>query len=155
MRIAVAVLQGTLAGEDAQRCLAALAVAILRGVLELATREIEERHGRIPAPADVERLDRARNSLAVIAYGSLGAFEPDVGELRAGVCKPEDSDPDTEVSFENDVLPLFQRKPPEIGCGCHQPDSMRPIGIDISGLDLSSYSAVMRGGETVGWRLQG
>ena len=76
LRIAVALLQGSLAGEDAQRCLAALAVAILRGVLELATREIEERHGRIPAPADAEPLDRTRNSLAVIAYGSLGAFEP-------------------------------------------------------------------------------
>ena len=37
------------------------------------------------------------------------SIEPDVGELRAGVCKPEDSDPEHDVSFKDDVLPLFER----------------------------------------------
>jgi hypothetical protein len=82
--------------------------------------------------------------------GCLGAFEPDVGELRAGVCTPEDSDPAYDVSFTMDVFPLLERMPPEIGCGCHMPDSRRPIGIEIGGLDLSSYASLMRGGQQSG-----
>lgn len=80
--------------------------------------------------------------------GCLGAFEPEVGELRAGVCTPEDSDPAYDVSFGEDVFPLFERMSPEPGCGCHLPSSRRPIGIELSGLDLGSYSSLMRGGTT-------
>lgn len=76
LRIAVALLQGNSSGEAAQAALAGLAAAILKGVLELATREIEERHGRIAVPAGNGADGSARNSLAVIGYGSLGAFEP-------------------------------------------------------------------------------
>lgn len=80
----------------------------------------------------------------------LGAFEPEVGELRAGVCTPEDTDPRYDVSFAEDVFPLFERMSPEPGCGCHQPMSRRPIGIELSGLNLGSYSSLMRGGTTSG-----
>jgi glutamate-ammonia-ligase adenylyltransferase len=72
LRIAVALLQDNLRGEEAQVALAGLASALLRGVLELATGDIEERHGRIGGV----QATGARNSLAVIAYGSLGAMEP-------------------------------------------------------------------------------
>jgi len=74
LRIAVAHLEGTIGCEAAQRALASLATALLRGVLKLATAEIEVRHGCI-ATATSGGISAA-NSLAVIAYGSLGAFEP-------------------------------------------------------------------------------
>jgi hypothetical protein len=80
----------------------------------------------------------------------LGELEPEVGQLRAGVCTPEDSDEAYDVSFKEDVLPLFERMAPEVGCGCHQPTSRRPIGIELTGFDLSTYSGVMRGGMTSG-----
>ncbi|MEJ8568741.1 bifunctional [glutamate--ammonia ligase]-adenylyl-L-tyrosine phosphorylase/[glutamate--ammonia-ligase] adenylyltransferase [Elongatibacter sediminis] len=72
LRIAVALLQDNLRGEGAQTGLAGLAAAVLRGVLELAAGEIEQRHGRIDTPEP----EGTGNSLAIIAYGSLGAFEP-------------------------------------------------------------------------------
>lgn len=88
--------------------------------------------------------------VALTTSACLGAFEPEVGELRAGVCTPEDSDPRYDVSFSEDVFPLFDRMSPEPGCGCHMPDSRRPIGIELSGLDLGSFQSLMRGGTTSG-----
>jgi hypothetical protein len=88
--------------------------------------------------------------LAALA-GCLSELEPEVGELRAGVCKSEDSEPDSEVSFESDVLPLFERTADKgAGCSCHQPAAPRAIGLELTGLDLSSYSALMRGGDMSG-----
>lgn len=83
---------------------------------------------------------------AFAASGCLSALEPEVGELRAGVCTPEDSDPAYDVSFAEDVFPLLERMSPEPGCGCHMPTSRRPIGIEISGLNLASYASLRRGG---------
>jgi hypothetical protein len=75
-------------------------------------------------------------------------LEPDVGALRAGVCTPADSDPMQEVSFKNDVLPLFERTPDKgPGCGCHLPASGRAIGLELTGLDLSTFAGTMRGGD--------
>ncbi len=75
LRIAVAQLQGTISGQTVQATLAALAASILQGTLELAAQELVARHGSFasgPPPA----ANRATNSLAVIAYGSLGSGEP-------------------------------------------------------------------------------
>jgi hypothetical protein len=89
------------------------------------------------------------SSIVGCALGAcLGQLEPDVGELRAGVCTPEDSDPAYDVSFKEDVFPLFERMSPEPGCGCHMSMSRRPIGIELSGLDLTSYESLRRGGTT-------
>ncbi len=74
LRIAVAQLEGTLDSAAAQSALASLATALLQGVLKLATMEIEARHGRFPAAA--ADTHAAPHSLAIIAYGSLGAIEP-------------------------------------------------------------------------------
>ncbi len=74
LRIAVAQLDESLGGNDALFVLADLADAILQGVLELATQEIEARHGRIGSESRDDSL--SRHSLAVIAYGSLGARQP-------------------------------------------------------------------------------
>lgn len=85
---------------------------------------------------------------------SLGAciaeLEPDVGPLNVAVCEPEDSDPLLDISFMEDVLPLFDRPGSEGGCSCHMPTSQRPIGIELTGLNLASPSMVMRGGKMSG-----
>ncbi len=76
LRIAVGLLRGALDGESAQSALAALAGAILRGVLTLATDELEQRHGPVASASGHGAADRAGHSLAIIAYGSLGSYEP-------------------------------------------------------------------------------
>lgn len=96
---------------------------------------------------------RALRALGLVALlvgsaGCLGELEPEVGELRAGVCTPEDSDPTYDVSFSEDVFPIFERMSPEPGCGCHMSSSRRPVGIELSGLDLTSYASLRRGGTT-------
>lgn len=78
LRIAVAQLEGLLESPAAQAALAELAGALLRGLLELASTEIAARHGRFRPPDAVQSGASGTdgNSLAIIAYGSLGAFEP-------------------------------------------------------------------------------
>jgi hypothetical protein len=88
--------------------------------------------------------------IAALPFGCIAELEPDVGEVRAGICKPEDTDPEQEVSFREDILTIFERPRGEPGCGCHLPTSGRPVGIEIAGLDLSSYRTVMRGGNQSG-----
>ena len=89
-------------------------------------------------------------SIAVLSLGCISELEPDVGALRAGVCKPEDTNPERDVSFKEDIMPMFERPRGQPGCGCHLPTSPRPIGIEVSGLDLSSYEAVLQGGNQAG-----
>jgi hypothetical protein len=76
------------------------------------------------------------------------ALEPGVGPLRAGLCEPEDSDPDRDVSYAKDVEPLFERPFGKAGCSCHLPSSPVTVGIQVSGLSLGGYSALMRGGNS-------
>ncbi len=90
-------------------------------------------------------------SLVVILLGfalgaCIAAVEPDVGELRAGICKPLDSDPARDVSFKEDILPLLQRPIGQAGCSCHIPSGKRASGLEATGLNLSSYANLMRGG---------
>lgn len=80
----------------------------------------------------------------MLLAGCIESFEPDVGRVRAGLCQPEDSDPDTAVSFEEDILPMIERR--SGGCGCHLPSSGFPVGIQATGLDLSTYDDLMAGG---------
>jgi len=91
--------------------------------------------------------------LLVVLMGALGTsclseLEPDVGDLRAGTCQSEDSDPTLDVSFSKEILPLFQRSGSLGGCTCHQPANRSTSGIDQSGLSLQNYVALMRGGNT-------
>lgn len=84
----------------------------------------------------------------VLALALTGCYEPDVGEAFAsdfgdggqpvGGCDNSDSDPVTSVSFALQIRPLLTRSPG--GCApCH-------LGRITSGLDLSSYQALRRGG---------
>jgi glutamate-ammonia-ligase adenylyltransferase len=72
LRIAVSQLRGNLAAEDAQTALSNLASALLGGVLEIASQEIEARHGAFPG--NIESPQQPGN-MAIVGYGSLGAFE--------------------------------------------------------------------------------
>jgi hypothetical protein len=74
----------------------------------------------------------------------LGPFEPDVGEPIAGLCKNEDSDPDVDISFKEDVLPLLQN-----ACGCHDPKK-GGSAIDLVGFSVENYAKIRRGGVNTG-----
>jgi hypothetical protein len=82
--------------------------------------------------------------------GCIAEIEPDVGALRAGTCRSEDSDPAFSVEFKKQILPIFQRSGRQGGCGCHQPSGKTTPGIDESGLNLGSYQSLMRGGNNSG-----
>ncbi len=89
-------------------------------------------------------------ALALLAGGCLDAFEPDVGPPLRSSCLNVDSDPGTAVSFRNDIVPrLFQGQ--GIAClDCHAPDAPTPLGFEVSGLDLSTYTAMRAGGALSG-----
>jgi glutamate-ammonia-ligase adenylyltransferase len=76
LRIAVGQLQEGLAGSEALQALSALASAQLRGVLAVAGREIESRHGTFDnESAETQDRTRCPGNMAVIGYGTLGAEE--------------------------------------------------------------------------------
>jgi glutamate-ammonia-ligase adenylyltransferase len=65
LRVAVSQMRQTLAVEVAQEVLTHLAAALLKGVLEVASHELETRHG----------VFRDNNQMAIVGYGSLGSSE--------------------------------------------------------------------------------
>jgi hypothetical protein len=65
-------------------------------------------------------------------------YSPSVGPLRLGQCDNAPSNPSNTVSFALDVHPLMTRTTGG-GCSCH-------LGHPTSGLDLSSYASLRRGG---------
>lgn len=69
LRIAVGQIKGTVESEDAQTALSNLAAALLNGILEVAGREIETRHGTFATDS------RQPAGMGIIGYGSLGARE--------------------------------------------------------------------------------
>ncbi|HEX5657845.1 MAG TPA: hypothetical protein VFX59_11650 [Polyangiales bacterium] len=78
--------------------------------------------------------------LAVAAAAAcVDTLEPDVGELTAGNCENEDSDPDTDVD-PNAVLMKLQ-----MGCACHNPTASA-ISIDSTGFSVGSFGSIKRGG---------
>jgi hypothetical protein len=86
--------------------------------------------------------------LTALSSACIAELEPDVGDVRAGTCTPEDSDPSTPVLFKEQVLTLFQRAGTAGGCSCHQPSNRSTPGIDQSGLSLANYASLRRGGNT-------
>lgn len=89
-------------------------------------------------------------AVLLFATGCLDAIEPlnaEVGEPVAARCIGADSDPDVSISFRADILPILTRNEPGVaGCSCHQPTSTNRIGIDVGGLDLSSFAGLSAGG---------
>ncbi len=85
-------------------------------------------------------------ALAALA-GCVDLLEPDVGAPLRAPCADEDSAPDVAVSFELDVLGHVLD---EYCLRCHSPDGDTPLGVEVSGLDLSSYDAIRAGGAISG-----
>jgi hypothetical protein len=85
-------------------------------------------------------------TLGLTLVACIAGVEPDVGDLRAGVCKPVDSDPSVDVSFKHDIQPLLQRPFGQAGCSCHIPSGKKASGFEATGLNLTTYSGLMHGG---------
>lgn len=77
---------------------------------------------------------------------AVDAFDPEVGAAIAPRCVNDDSNPDEDVSFSEDILPIFKGEVAPVGCSCHQPNEPNPIGFEQTGLDLSSFAGVRAGG---------
>ena len=87
--------------------------------------------------------------LAILVVGCLDVvdpLDPMVGDPLAPRCSNVDSDPATSVSFSQDVQPILTGQTNSPGCGCHLPTAPDPIGLEETGLDLSSYEGLVAGG---------
>jgi hypothetical protein len=85
----------------------------------------------------------------VLSAGCLDkvdVLDPEVGDPLSDRCVNSDSDPDDEISFARDVLPIFRVQAGPIGCACHQPSDPNPIGLEQTGLNLSTYAGARAGG---------
>ncbi len=79
--------------------------------------------------------------------GAIDGLDPQVGDPLVARCSNTDSEPDKDISFRNDVQPILRGLVPnEPGCGCHLPSDPNPIGLEETGLDLSTYSGLLAGG---------
>lgn len=84
--------------------------------------------------------------VALVCAGCIGDLEPDVGARLFNSCSGEDSDPARDVAFETEVRQGIMARADVHCVKCHTPDGATPIGVQIGGLDLSSYATLMRGG---------
>jgi len=83
-------------------------------------------------------------ALVLALAGCIDALDPEVGPPSTARCLDDDSDPGTAVSFTRDIQPIFDDR-----CKfCHYPTGGAPIGLDFTGLDLSSYRTVLAGATT-------
>lgn len=84
--------------------------------------------------------------VSLVCTGCLDSVGPEVGPLVQPLCVDVDSDPATEVRFEAEIrLALFDRD--DVHCTrCHTPDGETPLGLEVSGLDLSSVTTLRTGG---------
>ncbi len=87
--------------------------------------------------------------LAAACVEVVPGFDPTVGPVVAERCVDADSDPSVDVSFARDLRPIIERTDGP-GCGCHLPSRPNPIGVQESGLDLSSLAGLRAGGARSG-----
>jgi hypothetical protein len=77
-----------------------------------------------------------------IGVSGCGLLESEAGEPIAGNCENEDSEPDVDVSFRDQIQPKLH-----MGCGCHNPIPPSTGGsIDSTGFSVGDYAAIRRGG---------
>ncbi len=69
-------------------------------------------------------------------------LEPEVGPAYAERCSNADTDLAADVSFARDIQPILGR----VCSGCHYPGGENAIGLQLGGLDLSSYDGLLDGG---------
>jgi hypothetical protein len=88
-----------------------------------------------------------RAALLVLLAGCAQLIEPEVGPPARAACSDVDSDPEHDVSFAQDVGGIID----EYHCrDCHTPGGKTPIGLEVGGLDLSSYDTLRVGGTRSG-----
>jgi len=89
-------------------------------------------------------------ALLLALAGCLDPLAPEVGPPLHARCLGQDSEPSTDVSFEQDIRrDIFEGE--EYHCAaCHTPGGETPIGLEVGGLDLSSYSSLRAGGAISG-----
>jgi len=87
-----------------------------------------------------------RSFLRLVPLAILACdIAPEVGPATVERCSNGDSEPDTDVSFAREIQPIFFRA--NGGCAqCHDPNGSNPVGVQLGGLDLSTYEALRRGG---------
>jgi len=95
-------------------------------------------------------MKRAIVGVALLVVGCIGAidpFDPEVGAPTSARCDDADSDPDTDVSYAMHIAPLIRGEVMGTpGCSCHLPTSATPIGLEQTGLDLSTIDGIRAGG---------
>ncbi len=89
-------------------------------------------------------------SIAALSLGCLDTFEPEVGPLVQVPCVNEDSDPDIDVSFIEDIVVGIVLRPESDCVRCHTPSGATPIGLEETGFDISSYASLRAGGANSG-----
>jgi mono/diheme cytochrome c family protein len=91
----------------------------------------------------------AATCVILAASSACSSFDPQVGAQLAAQCVDEDGDPDAPVTYVADILPILMDR-----CfGCHTPGGRSPIGLEIGGLDMSTYSSLRAGGVVSGDRI--
>ena len=76
--------------------------------------------------------------------------EPDVGPQVSERCINEDSDPNTDIDYQRDIVDKIFSEEPTACFECHRPDAPNPVGFEVGGLDLSSYQTLRQGGAISG-----
>lgn len=85
-------------------------------------------------------------TLAMSALFGCGMLDSDAGEVIAGHCDQEDSDPDVDVSYLQQIQPRLH-----MGCGCHNPiPPASGVAIDATGFSVGNYDSLRRGGNNSG-----
>jgi mono/diheme cytochrome c family protein len=88
--------------------------------------------------------------VVVVSAGCLDTLGPDVGSPVRSPCSNTDSDPGTAVKFDAEIrIALFARA--DVHCTrCHTPAGETPLGVQVSGLDLTSLASLRTGGALSG-----
>jgi hypothetical protein len=85
----------------------------------------------------------ARVAVVIAVAGCIDKLEPSVGPPVREVCQNADHDPSRDMRFSVEVTAIID----EYHCrDCHTPTGKTPIGIEVGGLDLSSYDTLRAGG---------
>lgn len=83
---------------------------------------------------------RAAVVLLAVCAGCLEDIGPNVGAPIAALCA-NDAAGSSTVSFARDIQPIFDSR-----CkSCHYPNGVAPIGLQVTGLNLSTYQTVISG----------
>lgn len=97
-------------------------------------------------------MRHAATGAAIAIATAASCTVPEVGPPLRERCFDVDSDPEVDVSYSIDIVGIFNS--PTIDCvKCHTTSGQSPIGLEVGGLDLSSYARLRAGGANGGERI--